>query len=46
MRVVVVGGGIVGLATARALSDLAHALLEAAADDIEQVTDKPAHLRG
>lgn len=33
------------LAAARALSDLAHNLLEAAADDIEQVTDRPAHPR-
>lgn len=34
------------LAVARALSDLAHQLLDAAAADIEQVTDRPAHLRG
>ena len=30
------------LAAARALSDLAHQLLQAAADDIEAVTHKPA----
>lgn len=34
------------LAAARALSDLAHHLLVAAADDIEGVTRKPALLRG
>ena len=34
------------LAVARALSDLAHKLLEAAAGDIEQSTHRPAHLRG
>ena len=33
------------LAVARALSDLAHNLLEVAAGDIEQVTHEPAHLR-
>ncbi|MFD4196226.1 MULTISPECIES: DUF1876 domain-containing protein [Amycolatopsis] len=33
------------LATARALSDLAHRLLDAAAGDIEEVTHQPAHLR-
>ncbi|HEX6247813.1 MAG TPA: DUF1876 domain-containing protein [Nocardioidaceae bacterium] len=34
------------LATARALSDLAHRLLHAAADDIEAVThEHPVHLR-
>nr|ASV46735.1 hypothetical protein [uncultured bacterium] len=32
------------LAVARALSDLAHRLLEAAAADIEQVTHRPARL--
>jgi hypothetical protein len=32
------------LAVARALSDLAHQLLMAAVDDIEQVTHAPAHL--
>ena len=32
------------LATARALSQLAHALLEAAADDISGVLDKPVDL--
>jgi hypothetical protein len=32
------------LAVARALSDLAHRLLDAAADDIESITSKPAHL--
>jgi hypothetical protein len=32
------------LAVARALSDLAHRLLEAAADDIEHVTHRPARL--
>jgi Rv2632c-like len=34
------------LAVARALSDLAHQLLDAAAGDIEQVTHQRAHLRG
>jgi hypothetical protein len=33
------------LAVARALSDLAHTLLEVAAGDIEQITHQPAHLR-
>jgi hypothetical protein len=33
------------LATARALSELSHHLLDAAADDIEQITHEPAHLR-
>jgi hypothetical protein len=33
------------LAVARALSDLANQLLEAAAGDIEQVTRRPARLR-
>ncbi|OXM67513.1 MULTISPECIES: DUF1876 domain-containing protein [Amycolatopsis] len=33
------------LAAARALSDLAHRLLDAAAGDIEEVTHQPAHLR-
>jgi hypothetical protein len=33
------------LAVARALSELAHNLLELAAGDIEQVTHEPAHLR-
>ncbi|MGH3344974.1 MAG: DUF1876 domain-containing protein [Carbonactinosporaceae bacterium] len=33
------------LAVARALSDLAHKLLHAAAEDIEAVTHQPAHLR-
>jgi len=32
------------LAAARALSELAHTLLQAAADDIEAVTHKPARL--
>lgn len=32
------------LAVARALSDLGHKLLEAAASDIEQITRRPAHL--
>jgi len=32
------------LAVSRALSDLAHRLLEAAAGDIEQITRKGAHL--
>ncbi|MHA6793991.1 DUF1876 domain-containing protein [Pseudonocardia bannensis] len=32
------------LATARALAELSHRLLNAAADDIEHVTMKPAHL--
>jgi hypothetical protein len=34
------------LAAARALSELAHNLLHAAASDIESVTHKPASLRG
>jgi hypothetical protein len=34
------------LATARALADLAYRLLDVAADDIEQVTRRPAHLSG
>lgn len=34
------------LATARALSDLSHRLLNAAVEDIEQITHKPVHLRG
>jgi len=33
------------LAAARALSDLAHRLLDSAAGDIEEVTHQPAHLR-
>ena len=33
------------LAVARALSELSHGLLEAAAQDIEGVTHQPAHLR-
>lgn len=33
------------LAAARALSDLAHQLLDAAAGDIEQVTHRPGRLR-
>jgi hypothetical protein len=33
------------LAAARALSELSHRLLDAAADDIEQVTHEPADLR-
>jgi len=33
------------LAAARALSELAHHLLEAAADDIVGVTHEPAHLK-
>jgi hypothetical protein len=33
------------LAVARALSELAHTLLEVAAGDIEQITHEPAHLR-
>jgi hypothetical protein len=33
------------LAVARALSDLAHTLLEVAAGDIEQITHEAAHLR-
>jgi hypothetical protein len=33
------------LATARALSDLSHRLLDMAADDIEEISGKPAHLR-
>ena len=32
------------LAVARALSDLGHQLLDAAAGDIEQITRQPAHL--
>lgn len=32
------------LAVSRALSDLAHRLLDLAADDIEAVTHEPAHL--
>ena len=32
------------LAASRALSDLAHRLLDAAAEDIEQVTHRPARL--
>ncbi|MGH3949742.1 MAG: DUF1876 domain-containing protein [Pseudonocardiaceae bacterium] len=32
------------LAASRALSDLAHRLLDATADDIENVTNQPAHL--
>jgi hypothetical protein len=32
------------LATARALSELSHQLLDTAANDIEQVTHKPTHL--
>jgi hypothetical protein len=34
------------LAAARALSELAHRLVLAAAEDIEDVTHHPAHLRG
>jgi Domain of unknown function (DUF1876) len=34
------------LAVARALSDLAHRLLEAAARDIEEITHTPTSLRG
>ena len=34
------------LAAARALSDLAHKLLDAAARDIEGITHEPARLRG
>lgn len=33
------------LAAARALSDLSHRLLDAAASDLEAVTHEPAHLR-
>ena len=33
------------LATARALADLAHQLIEVTAADIEKVTKAPAHLR-
>lgn len=33
------------LAVSRALSDLAHRLLDVTADDIERVTREPAHLR-
>lgn len=32
------------LAAARALSDLAHRLLDATAEDIEAITHRPAHL--
>ena len=32
------------LAVARALSDLGHQLLDAAASDIEQITHRPVHL--
>jgi hypothetical protein len=32
------------IATARALSDLVHQLLDKAATEIEEVTDEPAHL--
>jgi Domain of unknown function (DUF1876) len=32
------------LAVARALSELSHRLLEAAAENIEQITQQPAHL--
>ncbi|HSI92429.1 MAG TPA: DUF1876 domain-containing protein [Jiangellaceae bacterium] len=32
------------IATARALSDLVHQLLDKAAGEIEEVTDEPAHL--
>jgi Rv2632c-like len=34
------------LAAGRALSELARRLVPAAAEDIEHVTHKPAHLRG
>jgi len=34
------------LAVARALSELAHMLLQAAAEDIEQITHQPASLDG
>jgi hypothetical protein len=34
------------LAAARALSELSHQLVLAAAEDIEQVTHRPSHLRG
>ncbi|GLY70546.1 dsRBD fold-containing protein [Amycolatopsis taiwanensis] len=34
------------LAVSRALSDLAHRLLDATAGDIEAITHKNAHLRG
>ncbi len=34
------------LAAARALSELAHRLLDAAAEDIEAITHRPAHLEG
>ncbi|MBB5803436.1 hypothetical protein F4560_003204 [Saccharothrix ecbatanensis] len=34
------------LAAARALSDLAHKLLDATASDIEGITHKPVHLPG
>lgn len=33
------------LAVARALSELAHQLLDATATDIEQITHQPAHVR-
>lgn len=33
------------LATARAMADLAHELLDAAVGDIESITHRPAHLR-
>lgn len=33
------------LAASRALSDLAHRLLDVTADDIENITHEPAHLR-
>jgi uncharacterized protein DUF1876 len=33
------------LAVARALSELAHQLLDATAADIEQITHRPAHVR-
>ncbi|MDV8148037.1 MULTISPECIES: DUF1876 domain-containing protein [Arthrobacter] len=33
------------LATARALADLAHQLIEVTAADIEKITKEPAHLR-
>jgi hypothetical protein len=33
------------LATARALADLAHELLDTAIGDIEEITHRPAHLR-
>jgi hypothetical protein len=34
------------LAAARALSELSHRLVLAAAEDIEEVTHRPTHLRG